>query len=167
MIWKCRLILLSLVFAPLVQAQSAAVSQPACTAAEHRQFDFWLGEWDVSLEGAPGKVIGHNTISRVSEGCALLEHWRNSTGKEGRSLNVYEADRRQWTQFWVGADGVVLRLSGTFHDDAMVLSGVLGQQLQRVTWTPGTDGSVSQHWQVSDDNGQNWTTSFHGIYRRK
>ena len=32
---------------------------------------------------------------------------------------------RVWRQFWVGADGVVLRLEGGLQDGAMVLTGEL------------------------------------------
>jgi len=39
-------------------------------------------------------------------------------------------------------------------------------QLQRITWIPNADGSVTQHWEISDDKGVSWQTSFLGIYRR-
>jgi hypothetical protein len=34
----------------------AAPKPPACIAPEHRQFDFWLGEWEV--RGPAGKLVG-------------------------------------------------------------------------------------------------------------
>ena len=53
----------------------------------------------------------------------------------------------------------------------MVMTGELpnpqgGTQLQRITWTPRTDGSVVQQWDTSDDGGTTWTTSLRGNYRR-
>ncbi len=36
---------------PLVcaaQDDSAASSAPPCSSAEYRQFDFWVGEWEVT-----------------------------------------------------------------------------------------------------------------------
>src|SRR3990170_40736 len=45
-----------------------------CREPEHREFDFWLGTWDVL--NAEGDVVGHNEIQRVARGCALLEDWR-------------------------------------------------------------------------------------------
>jgi hypothetical protein len=102
----------------------------------------------------------------------LAEHWLNSAGRDGHSLNVYEPARRQWTQFWIGSDGVVLRLSGGLEDGVMVLRGELptaagGVQQQRIRWTPRADGSVEQQWETSDDDGASWQTSFIGRYRKR
>lgn len=147
-------------------------TSPACAAAEFRQFDFWLGDWEVYGGPKLDTVVGHNRIARAASGCALVEHWVNSNGRDGRSLNVYEPARKQWSQFWIGSDGIVLRLSGGMNEGAMEMRGELandkgGVQLQRIRWTPRADGSVEQRWDTSDDAGQSWQTSFVGIYRRK
>jgi hypothetical protein len=144
---------------------------PACAAPEYRQFDFWLGEWEVTRPDT-GAVLGHSSITAIAHDCALHEHWRSARGGDGQSLNAFDRLRGTWSQFWAGADGTVLRLEGGRRADAMVLEGELpraagGSQRQRITWTPAADGSVSQHWEVSDDAGQTWTTSFLGIYRRR
>lgn len=145
----------------------------ACDAPEHRQFDFWLGEWEVvGPEGSPnaGKLLGHNRITAALSGCGIEEHWTGATGIEGKSLNGWDAAQQAWRQFWIGSDGVVLALSGALQGKAMVMSGELpsskgGMQQQRVTWTPREDGGVMQLWEASDD-GKTWTPSFHGHYRR-
>lgn len=145
---------------------------PACEAPEHRQFDFWLGEWEVTGGPKLDTIVGRNAIVRVASGCALREHWINSGGRDGHSLNVYDRDTKRWTQFWIGSDGVVLRLEGGLRDDgAMAMEGVLpdgqgGLQRQRIVWTPRDDGSVEQRWDTSDDDGAHWQLSFLGIYRR-
>lgn len=158
--------LASLVLACLPMTAAAAAP---CEAPEHHHFDFWLGEWNVvAPEGAPepGKALGRNRIERVAAGCGLLEHWTGASGFEGKSLNAWDAAAATWRQFWVGGDGTVLRLEGGLVDGAMVMTGELGAQRQRITWTPRDDGGVTQHWQVSDDAGASWTTSFLGVYRR-
>ncbi len=144
---------------------------PACETAEYHQFDFWLGEWDVD-GGQDGKTpVGKSTITRVAKGCALHENWRSTGGGDGQSLNVFDRAAKQWTQFWIGADGVILRLSGGIKNGAMVLDGSLPMpsgktQLQRITWTPMPDGRVSQRWETSDDTGKSWQVSFIGYYRK-
>jgi hypothetical protein len=149
---------------------TAAAGSPPCTGDDHHQFDFWLGEWDV-YGGADGsRLVGHNRIERSANGCWIQEHWRSARGGDGTSLNAWDAQYRRWRQFWVGGDGVVLRLEGGLHDGAMVMTGELpqaegGVQQQKISWTPQPDGSVIQHWEVSDD-GRSWTTSFRGVYRR-
>ena len=152
-------------------AQAPAKPPPACTAAEHRQFDFWLGHW--SVHGGPdGKALqGSSRIERSDNGCWITEHWRSARGSDGTSLNAWDAQYGVWRQFWTGADGVVLRLEGGWRDGTMELHGELpkaggGPQLQRIRWTPQADGSVIQQWDVSDDAGGTWQTSFRGVYRR-
>jgi hypothetical protein len=71
----------------------------------------------------------------------------------------------------VGSGGMVLHLSGTLDDKVMVLSGVRvtpkGQIIDRISWTPLTDGRVQQQWNISTDGGQNWTKTFDGFYSRQ
>jgi hypothetical protein len=52
-----------------------------CDDPVHRQFDFWIGDWDVSQEfpqpdGSIVRLDARSTVSREMEGCALLERWR-------------------------------------------------------------------------------------------
>ena len=155
----------------LLVAPAAVVAQGAdasCEAAEHRQFDFWLGHWEVS--NPAGDVVGTNTITVVSDGCGLHERWEGAGGGVGESLNAYDRRTGSWHQTWVGGRGLVLRLEGGVRDGAMVLEGDLveGEQvvLQRITWTSDHDGSVRQLWETSEDAGASWTTTFDGTYRK-
>jgi hypothetical protein len=143
---------------------------PACDGAEHRQFDFWLGDWTVTRPDT-GAVIGRSRIRSASSGCAIYEHWIDASGRDGRSLNGYDRQRKAWVQFWIGSGGGVLRLQGGREGESMVLQGEAtgpggDAQRQRITWTPAADGSVTQHWENSDDGGKTWSTAFKGIYRR-
>jgi hypothetical protein len=168
-------ILIALLLSPMIAtAQTPAPPAPPspCVGPEYRQFDFWLGDWDV-LGGPEGdRVVGRNRIERVSGGCALHEQWTAAAGGDGHSLNVYDRSSGRWTQFWVGADGGVLRLEGGLRDGgAMAMEGVRptprGAQRQRIVWTPRADGSVEQRWETSDDEGVQWRTVFLGVYRRR
>ena len=137
---------------------------------EARQFDFWLGDWEVFTPD--GKKAGENHIEKISAGWGLLENWTGAGGGIGKSLNTWMADRRQWRQFWVG-NGEVLELTGGLNARGeMVLTGTTttasgGTQLELITWTPDADGTVRQHWQQSTDGGGTWTTVFNGLYRKK
>ena len=149
-------------------------ARAACDAPEQHQFDFWLGDWEVlAPPGAPnaGQALGRNRIERVAGGCALMEHWRGAKGMDGRSLNGWDAAHRVWRQFWIGGDGVVLRLEGGLRDGAMVMHGELpgasgAPQQQRIVWTPAADGTLTQRWETSDDGGATWAVAFLGVYRR-
>jgi hypothetical protein len=150
--------------------QQAPGASNACGTAEHQQFDFWLGRWEVT--DPKGKRLGTNVITRSETGCWIVEQWRSAGGFSGTSVNAWDAPYQRWRQFWVGSDGIVLRLEGGLRAGTMVMEGTLptpggGSQRQRIRWTPNADGTVSQHWETSDDDGNTWATAFLGIYRRK
>lgn len=142
---------------------------PACTTAEHRAFDFWVGDWNVY--GPKGKLAGTNRITREYDGCVVHEHYETGRGYSGESLNMYDASRKVWHQTWVDTSGLLLVLEGTVQDGKMRMQGrTQGADgvvsLQRITWTPQSDGSVRQLWESSDPQG-NWSVVFDGKYTRK
>ncbi len=151
----------------------AAKATPApkpCAAPEYRQFDFWLGEWNVT--NPAGKVAGESRITRILGGCAVREEWTGAGGLTGTSLNMYDSARRRWHQTWVDDKGNVLLLEGAFRGGRMVLegdapaeSGTLARQ--RITWSPLSGNRVRQLWESSADSGKTWKTEFDGIYAKK
>lgn len=153
-------------------AMAAVGANAACPAAEHRQFDFWLGRWEVFTPD--GTLAGENRIEPVAEGCALLETWRGRSGFAGSSLNSYDPVTRQWHQHWVDSQAGRLVLAGGWNGRSMVLAGDSsngkrpGERVHdRISWTPAADGSVRQWWERSDDGGKTWTTVFDGRYVRQ
>ena len=143
-----------------------AEDRPApCSAEEYRQFDFWIGDWEVATKD--GKVIGHNRIRSILGGCVLEENWESANGKsKGTSNNIYDARRKVWHQSWVDNSGLLLQIEGAFHDGSMVLEGVLGtadkEQPQRITWTLLPDGKVRQLWEQETDG--KYKVVFEGFY---
>ncbi len=130
-----------------------------CDTPEYHQFDFWIGDWEVIAPN--GSVAGRSHIERIANGCGIEEQWTGSGGGSGRSLNHYGADHR-WHQYWVGAGGSVLNLSGTLEGNVMTL----GDAADRLIFTNNPDGSVRQQWQATADKGKTWTTTFDGRYSR-
>lgn len=59
----------------------------ACNSPAQRQFDFWLGDWEV--RDPDGQLVGRNRIRRVVGGCGLREEWRGKSGLVGTSLNAW------------------------------------------------------------------------------
>ena len=146
-----------------------AANESSCAAPEHRQFDFWLGEWNVHT--ADGKLAGINSIKREYGGCVLHERYSTSRGYRGESLNIYDAGRKVWHQSWVDTDGTLLLLEGGLRGKSMMLEGqsvgAKGEVTKhRITWTPNADGTVRQHWESSDSKDA-WSTAFDGTYQRK
>ena len=152
-------------------APATTSAPPACVAPEYRQFDFWVGEWDVQTPD--GKLAGTNRIERILGGCVLQESWKGARGMTGHSFNTYDPGDRMWHQTWVDDRGTLLLLAGEFRDGAMVLNGATAARgtskaaLHRITWTPNADGTVRQLWESSEDGGKSWAVAFDGSYRRK
>ncbi len=153
-----------------VSVSSPAQSPPApCTAAEHRAFDFWIGEWNVY--GANGKLAGTNSIKREIGDCILHERYDTGRGYSGESFNIYDQPRKVWHQTWVDSSGLLLVLEGGPRDGKMVLEGhTTGadgtKTMHRITWTPNPDGSVRQLWESTGPSGD-WAVAFDGKYTRK
>ncbi|MEO8310788.1 MAG: hypothetical protein ABI520_06415 [Caldimonas sp.] len=159
---------------PIAPAAAQSVPAPGakpCQAIEHRQFDFWVGHWDVF--STAGKKVGENRIEVIADGCALLEQWTGNGGVTGKSLNIYDTTDHQWHQTWVDNSGSLLMLAGKLVDRSMVMS-MTGPSptdpkatvVQRITWTPASDGSVRQLWELSSDAEKSWTVLFDGRYVR-
>ncbi|HSA57330.1 MAG TPA: hypothetical protein VLE53_16585 [Gemmatimonadaceae bacterium] len=131
---------------------TGALHGRGCAAPEHRQFDFWLGSWDVFN---PSDVqVGTNAIVSALNGCAVLENWTASNGQRGRSLNSYDAIDGTWVQTWVAAGGgfgAFLLMEGGLVGSEMRLTGTRvfadfgGFTLTDIyTWTPLPSGDVRQ-----------------------
>jgi len=152
-------------------AQDAAAPAPTlapCSSEKHHQFDFWIGEWVVTMNG---KAAGRNSIRPIHNGCVLNENWQGASGSNGSSFNVYDQAADRWHQTWVDNAGSLLQLDGGLVDGSMVLKGESpsasgsGKTTHRITWTPNADGTVRQLWDSSED-GVTWTVVFDGLYEK-
>jgi hypothetical protein len=144
----------------------------ACDEPERRQFDFWLGEWEV--RDPEGTLAGHNSIISLFDGCALREEWRGESGHRGTSVNAWSPSRGTWHQTWVDASGMLLLLEGGLRDGAMVMEGEASfpgepsrSMRHRISWSRVEDDpdQLRQHWEVAGESGA-WETVFDGRYRR-
>ena len=83
----------------------------ACCSADHRAFDFWIGEWEVT--DPDGKIVGTNNIQKAQDGCVLVEDWKSSNGTfTGGSTNFFNNQNGQWEQLWIDNSGSHLHLKG-------------------------------------------------------
>jgi len=157
--------------APAATPPAPAAKPPAalkCAAPEHRQFDFWLGDWVVT--DPQGETQGTNSVTSLLGGCVVQEHWRGAEGMEGTSLNIYDRSEGRWHQTWVDDRGLRLDLAGGLRDRSKGLEGADrksprgGTVRDRITWTPLEGGRVRQLWEQSKDGGKTWAVGFDGTY---
>jgi hypothetical protein len=153
-----------------------AARYPCHVMPEAKQFDFWIGQWDVAPwsapPGTPAGAAGFNDVHAILEQCVLLENWRGIAGGEGKSFNYFDTNTRKWRQVWVADGGGSLDYSGEFKDGAMRFEGwSLGPQgarvLQKMTFTPFGRDTVRQTMETSSDSGKTWTVIFDGRYLRR
>jgi len=143
---------------------------PCKHQAEAKQFDFWIGEWDVF--DSHGNQVGSNSIRKELGGCMLVEHWSGNGGSEGKSINFYDAAQERWEETWIDKGGGIIRMVGMMKGGAMVLEGNHlyrdgRRELIRGTWTLLEDGRVRQLFEQSRNGGESWYTWFEGYYVKK
>jgi hypothetical protein len=145
-------------------------SPPSCSQPEVKQFDFWVGEWD--LEWANGGK-GRNVIEKTLGGCVVQENFDGSPASPLRGLSVssYNAGSRKWQQTWVDNQGGYLDFVGEFKDSKMVLqrsATINGKEvLQRMVWYDITKDGLLWNWERSEDKGKTWTVLWKIKYTRK
>lgn len=157
--------------APAVPAMAQPAPPPGCVEDVHDDFDFWVGEWNVyAPDGGPYQ--GHNSIVKTHGGCLIAEHWQGARGSAGDSMNFYDPLIAAWRQVWVSRGAFIDYTGGLDETGAMVLEGEIfypGRGTRapfRGTWTLLEDGTVRQHFQQQDAEG-NWADWFVGIYVRE
>jgi tetratricopeptide (TPR) repeat protein len=153
-------------FAQVVEKAERA-ARPCDFDPRYRQFDFWVGEWEVRTQ--QGQIAGYNSIQKASVGCALLENWTSQTGGEGKSLNFFDPGVGKWRQVWMGANGGVLEVAGVFKDGNLYYEGEMRnpdgtRQPNRLTFFKLPNGNVRQLGEQSNDGGKTWTVTYDFIY---
>ena len=151
----------------------AAETRPSpCEEEERfREFDFWVGEWDV--HDAEGTRVGENSITSAERGCVLVEKWQGASGSSGMSINYLDRITDEWVQIWHAAGGYQIDIRGGLTDNGMRLRGTIhyigSEQTAafRGLWTPLPDGRVRQFFEQSNDDGATWEPWFEGFYTRK
>lgn len=140
-----------------------------CTAPEHRQFDFWIGDWEVFLTAKPEQKVGGSLIESVYNGCGIRENWMPFTLSTGGSLNSYDPKAGVWRQTWLDSGNHRVEFVGTLQDGRMVLTSLPAADggLTRMTFSVEPGGAVRQLGQVSGDGGKTWSLSFDFTYRRR
>jgi hypothetical protein len=162
--------------AVFLSAAGPAVAQeappPACSAPEASQFDFWVGEWDLTW-GEKGR--GSNTVTRILDGCVIQESFHgdmeNGTVFDGLSVSTYNLERGIWQQTWVDSQGSYLDFEGGMDGDRMTLSREAernGQKfLTRMVFKNIAEDSLDWDWERSTDGGETWELVWGIHYERR
>jgi len=143
---------------------------PCRYAAKSREFDFWIGEWDV--KSAQGQPAGQSKIEIILGECVILENWTSALPNmySGKSFNLYNPTTQKWMQTWVDDKGAVLEfINGEYKDNKMVFVTLPDAQktITRLTFHKLSPDLVRQYFETTTDNGQSWTTTIDLQYHRR
>jgi hypothetical protein len=167
-----RTLIIACLFISFTATAQQIPQRPCATDTMYRQFDFWLGDWEVY--GSKG-LAGYSKIERILDSCIILENWTSARmGYAGKSFNTYNSSTGQWQQTWVdNAGGSTEFLRGHAEKDKMIFyadkntDAKSKQFLRRLTFYKLSNEKVRQHGERSDDEGKTWTTEYDLEYRRK
>jgi len=143
-----------------------SAQEQSCSAPEYRQFDFWVGDWDVFDVEDPATPVAHTRVDRILNGCVILEDYRDTGAMRGMSFSTYEPAKKMWHQSWVTNRGAWLVIDGKFESGEVVLSGMDNAKagLVRGTWK-AVDGGVRETAVISGDSGKTWKPWFDLMFR--
>ena len=162
----------------LITIALASLSLPVfsqTTGDKRRQFDFWIGEWDVNLRVRQKDntwLDKHKSVARIYpilNGKAILELWsENETGINGYSLRYYNPKKGVWDLWlnWAGNNR-----SGTNgmecifrHKRAECFSkrriNESTNLISRYTFSDAHSGSVRWDDAYSRDGGKTWSNNW-------
>jgi tetratricopeptide (TPR) repeat protein len=154
--------------------EQATRNQKPCADAEvNRQFDFWVGEWNVETTQG-GVPSGQSKIELILGDCVVQENWQsNGNPYSGKSYNIYNGSLKRWEQYWVDNVGGNIFFYGGLKDGVMdywtdELPQPDGTKLKRHLqfFKLGPD-KVRQYSQGSTDNGKTWRDEYDFTYNRK
>jgi ketosteroid isomerase-like protein len=148
----------------------AETSKPVtCSVPAYRNFDFWLGEWDVFEVGGSTREA-RATVTRIQNDCGLREQYDGVDGSSGESMSMYDPSTAEWQQTWLSNRGQVVFIHGNLEGQAMILSGTDhragSQRLVRGVWKPEGEG-VRETAETSSDGGKTWTPWFDLSFRKR
>src|SRR5258706_7358811 len=146
-----------------------ATQDSPCSLPEARQFDFWIGDWDLTWDGGSGT----NVVHAVLDGCAIQENFDGtpSLSLRGMSLSLYNSAIGKWQQTWVDNDGSYLALTGAFENGIMALSMERTFEgkpaIMRMIFYNVARTELDWKWERSTDAGATWQLLWKIHYQRK
>jgi len=173
------------ILAALLQSTTPQPAAPPpfdCSGPEYRQFDFWVGEWDVvpnpdttPATAQPSREPARSVIQKTQGGCVILETWDDRQGGTGQSFNIYDRVTQEWHQTWVSNNGGLHQYWGGLKNGAMVYIGEVplgpamrfqGRRTIRLSFIPLGPDKVRQFSESLKSDGS-WGANYDLIYTRR
>ncbi len=174
-----------------VFGQEVVSEGPPCTQVEARQFDFWIGHWDITAKSRPPgseQWIPNDTwiqthVRTDLSGCVLIEESIDTIGGDtlvvGLSMTSYNRHLGKFQQLWADQKGYTWEYVGEWEDERMVLylepTTADGESLVpfekttqlRMVFGEITARSLVWRYEYSTDGGRTWTSTHEALYQRR
>jgi len=142
---------------------------PCRYSKEARQFDFWIGEWDV--KSTTGLPAGRSSIESILGECVIFENWTSAAPQNyaGKSINLYNSTTGKWMQTWVDDKGAITEfINGEYKDNKMmfVTRPDAQNQITRLTFFNLEPNKMRQLFETTNDDGKTWVTTTDLFYHR-
>jgi hypothetical protein len=140
---------------------------PACVQPEQRQFDFWVGEWDVSPTGSP-VIVAESSITLADEDCVVIENWRPFRNGSAHSISMYDAQTRHWRQFYAGAAVPLATYTGNLDSEGVLRFDVDNSAPRTRMNYQRIDANTIRQWgEQFNETTREWSTQWDLTYRRR
>lgn len=156
-----------------VLEQARKNETPCIYAPESRQFDFWVGDWEVHDNTQNQLVVGSSHVERILNQCVIFENWTGSFGGSGKSFNAWNPELACWQQNWMDDKGGVTNFTDG-HWDGTKLVFVADKKdsngkpvKNRLSFFALGPDQVRQFSEQSRDGGTTWTVVYDFNYLRK
>ena len=148
-----------------------------CSSPQFRQFDFWIGEWDVF--GKTGQKAGDSKISLILDSCIILEEWTSANMQQGlryagKSFNTWNAATKEWQQTWVDNRGNTTAFTHGKYEEKKIIFNTdpfpFSKDtiaVRRLTFFDLGKDTVRQLGEITKDKGATWVTEYDLEYRRR
>lgn len=168
-----------------VSCAAAAAKQPpapvpppsqACASPEHRQLDFWIGDWDLTVTAQGHEANGRQHVEAILGSCAIAESFTAEGPQQpwaGKSYSSWQPGLGKWRQTWVDDSGGYLAFTGGLEQGTMALygeprTGKDGKAFQmRMVFLDVTPAALRWEWQRSYDEWKTHTVMMTIAYRRR
>jgi hypothetical protein len=151
-------------------ADPAARLTPKCNAPESRDFDFWVGNWDlrvrqrIGVEGEEfreGRAVA--SVRPILDGCVILEEFDGDKLPRpvvGMSVSTFDPKKGKWQQTWVDNSANNMVFQGGYVDGRMEMIHETrdGTEtlLWRITFHNVHEDEFDWAYDRSTDGGKTW-----------
>ena len=154
-------------------AQAKKNATPCVYAAESRQFDFWIGDWEVHDNTQNQAVVGASHVERILNQCVIFENWTGKFGGSGKSLNAWNPELGCWQQNWMDDTGGVTNFTDGRWDGTKLVfladkKDPAGKAVKnRLSFFALGPDQVRQFSEQSRDGGTTWSVVYDFNYLRR